>query len=81
MLQCFVMAAHSRARSLCEAISKIISEPSFAKRVSNKKISGGGKKKKAAVTGGKKKKSAAGKKKKGGAKKRRSTKKPNPFSI
>ena len=64
------MAAHSRARSLCEAISKIITEPSFVRRVSNKKVSGGsvaGKKKK---TGGGKRKKGGGKKKKGPAKKK-----------
>jgi hypothetical protein len=61
------MAAHSRARSLCEALSKIVSQPSFGRRVSTKKV-GGGKKKK--VTGGGKKKKIGGKKRKGPAKKK-----------
>ena len=66
LTQCgIVMAVYSRARSLCEAISKIISEPSFVKRVSNKKKVGPAKKRRKTGGGKKKRKSPVGKKRKG----------------
>ena len=71
-------ATFGRARSLCEAISKIISEPRFVKRVSKTKVVAGGKKKaigKKKNVIGKKKSKSVPKKKKGGAKKQNKLKK------